>query len=118
MRHPHCVYLVYWEQEGICKLGCSYVPDRWRRMVRDGATLIHVEPFHDGSAAYEYEGICHDQMRSRWPLAFASKDAALAFLPAGGGYLECYRMTPDDVLFAWQALEGAGADMLAEAMAA
>lgn len=93
--HGGHMYLVAWD-DGVVKAGFASASRRWRSFVSHGGHLLALFAFDRGTTALGWEQKTLDRMSELGPLAFAAKTDARPYLGAsGGGWLECYRLTPD-----------------------
>lgn len=85
------VYLVEWPG-GVCKVGCTGRPARWRAFVNRGA-IVRAIVRCPALKAIALEGAVHDWLAAaNARLAFASKEESRPYLgPGGHGWLECYQ---------------------------
>jgi hypothetical protein len=91
-RTAHTVYVVYWPEERLLKVGYSE-RQRWKPFVARGAEVLALKQFSSYDAASFYEHTCHKIMRQVCPRPFTSAHQARQYLGSdGGGYRECYRM--------------------------
>lgn len=91
------LYLVSWDDAGIVKFG-STDRRRWRSF-RNDAQLVLALSFCCAPDCYTLEGDLHYLAGRAWPSAFNDWLEAEPYLGrGGGGWRECYRTTPDEVL--------------------
>ena len=86
-------YVVAWPDHGaeIVKVGYASYPARWRTFCgrRGGSLVMAVKgSWRD---CLDLEGGTQRELDHVVPRAFADKAEAMAYLPGGGGWLECYR---------------------------
>lgn len=97
---PEFVYLVYWPDQRIVKVGVT-AGSRWLLFVRRGARVAAVTPFDSTTDALDYEGRVLDYLDIQGKEAFASPLEAGPYLGLhGSGWRECRRFDADlaDVL--------------------
>jgi hypothetical protein len=99
MIHPHEVYVVYWPEIQMVKVGAT-CKRRWRGFVARGAQVVGLIECEPGAAMYHVEAdlrsaISHLVART----GFADKSDARPYLgTSGAGYMECRHMAPDSLL--------------------
>lgn len=88
------IYMVYFEEHGIIKVGRAYKNSRWRSLVARGAELI----FLDRNTIAKQEQAALSLLRQVFPPAFQSENDELAqqLLPLGRGFTECFRVASVD----------------------
>lgn len=87
-------YVVGWPS-GIVKVGSTFNGrQRWGAFLSRGGELLDLASFVDDTDA---EVRLQTKLCELYPPAFTSKEQAVPFLGSrGAGYLECYRIPPDD----------------------
>lgn len=95
----YSTYLVGWDDHLVIKAGYTQYR-RWREFTSRGAALYHRELFPDFHCAFDLEAELHSFLGYGLDLAFRSRTEALAMLPGGGGWMECYQ-APDRAVFQW-----------------
>ena len=98
IRHSdRILYVVSWDEAGIIKIGFA---DHLSRRLRafPAARLVLALTFPTSLAAYEAEVGAHRAALTTWPKAFGSRIESLPYIVGTGGFRECYRATPSEVL--------------------
>ena len=87
------VYIAGWPAIDVVKAGyTSAGRTRFGPYLARGGELLYLQSF-EGIEALNVESQVQEEMRSRWPLAFASKADAAAHLGRNGaGYSECFQV--------------------------
>jgi hypothetical protein len=90
------VYLVYWPQIRVLKVGFASDKSRWRAFCIRGANLLAVKEFDNSTEGYAFEDACHMALGTVCRRAFNKSEEAVPYLGGrGGGYVECYSVPGD-----------------------
>lgn len=89
------VYLVWWPQERIFKVGYSE-HQRWRIFTLRGAELVQLRDFGSALDAARFETDCHHALRKVCRRGFQGRTEAVPLLGcAGAGWMECFAIPGD-----------------------
>lgn len=98
---PTLLYVVYWKDEAILKVGRANHMGRVRKHMSTGAkviVLIRNRTINDERLALQVVDQCFARAFDRW------QDATALLGPNGSGYSECYRVAENSVMVAVNAI--------------
>ena len=94
-------YVIGWE-DGIVKVGETWHGRRrWGAFLNRGGTMLDLAYYEYLGDALDGEIWLQSQLHKAYPMAFDDKSEAIPYMgPSGGGYLECFKIPPEE----WPAL--------------